>query len=46
MMLINRFETIGLYAAGVVAANVAGVPSSELNKLTGGYLASRALFNL
>ncbi|SJX60456.1 uncharacterized protein SRS1_11769 [Sporisorium reilianum f. sp. reilianum] len=43
---LNGFETLGLYAAGIVAANVAGVPSSQLNQLSIGYLASRILFNL
>ncbi|CDS02263.1 uncharacterized protein SPSC_02649 [Sporisorium scitamineum] len=43
---LNGFETLGLFAAAVVAANAAKVPSHELNQLTAGYLASRALFNL
>ncbi|GAB1320405.1 hypothetical protein MFIFM68171_10615 [Madurella fahalii] len=44
----NGFETLGLYAAAVVAANTAGggVPTATLNKLTLGYLASRGLYNL
>lgn len=42
----NRFETIGLFAAAVVAANVAKVPSHQMNQLTAAYLASRAVFNL
>lgn len=40
----NGFETLGLYAAAVVAANVARVPNARLNKLTGLYLLSRALY--
>ncbi|TKY90636.1 hypothetical protein EX895_000634 [Sporisorium graminicola] len=43
---LNGFETLGLFAAAVVAANVANVPNHQLNQLTAGYLASRALFNL
>lgn len=43
---LNGFETLGLFAAAVVAANTAKVPSHQLNQLTSGYLASRALFNL
>lgn len=42
----KRFETIGLFAAGVVAANMAKVPNHQLNQLTAGYLISRAVFNL
>ncbi|TQV99650.1 hypothetical protein V2A60_005106 [Cordyceps javanica] len=37
----NGFETIGLYAAAVVAANVAGVDTVLLNRLTIGYIVSR-----
>ncbi|OAA67498.1 Membrane associated eicosanoid/glutathione metabolism-like domain protein [Cordyceps fumosorosea ARSEF 2679] len=40
----NGFETIGLYAAGVVAANVAGVETALLNRLTLGYVLSRFAF--
>ncbi|KAK4146173.1 uncharacterized protein C8A04DRAFT_25989 [Dichotomopilus funicola] len=40
----NGFETLGLYAAAVVAANVARVPNARLNKLTVLYLLSRALY--
>lgn len=45
-LCVDRFENLGLFAAAVVAANVAKVPNSELNTLTATYLASRALFNL
>ena len=42
----DSFENLGLFAAAVVAANVAKVPNSELNTLTTTYLISRAIFNL
>ncbi|KXX75543.1 hypothetical protein MMYC01_207629 [Madurella mycetomatis] len=42
----NGFETLGLYAAAVVAANAAGVPTPRLNALTLAYLTSRAVYNL
>jgi len=41
----NGFETIALYASGVVAANVAGVAPEKLNKLAFGYVVSRFLYN-
>jgi uncharacterized MAPEG superfamily protein len=37
-------ETMGLYAAAVVAANMAGVDAVTLNYLTLGYLASRVVY--
>lgn len=37
----NGFETIGLYAAAVVAANQAGVETTLLNRLSIGYAISR-----
>ncbi|KAJ4144989.1 hypothetical protein LMH87_003854 [Akanthomyces muscarius] len=40
----NGFETIGLYAAAVVAANVTGVDTALLNRLTIGYVVSRFAF--
>ncbi|KAL6868376.1 hypothetical protein J3F83DRAFT_714649 [Trichoderma novae-zelandiae] len=40
----NGFETLGLYAAGVAAANHARVDARLLNLLTLGYLASRAAY--
>ncbi|KAK3905586.1 hypothetical protein C8A05DRAFT_30588 [Staphylotrichum tortipilum] len=40
----NGFETIGLYAAAVVAGNVAGVATERINKLTAAYIASRILY--
>lgn len=42
----NGFENIGLFAAAVVAANVAKVDSWWINVLSGGYLVSRAAYNL
>ncbi|KAI3480882.1 hypothetical protein L1887_56956 [Cichorium endivia] len=39
-------RNLGLFAAAVVAGNVAKVPNSELNTLTAFYLASRVVFNL
>ncbi|KAK3357306.1 hypothetical protein B0T25DRAFT_538820 [Lasiosphaeria hispida] len=41
----NGFETLGLYAAGVVAANVAQVETEAVNKLALTYLVSRAVYN-
>jgi uncharacterized MAPEG superfamily protein len=41
----NGFETLGFYAAAVVAANLARVPTSTVNNLTLGYLASRFAYN-
>ncbi|KAG6006005.1 hypothetical protein E4U54_000249 [Claviceps lovelessii] len=40
----NGFESLGLYAAAVVAANQAGVAAGTINALTLGYLASRIAF--
>ncbi|KAG6008600.1 hypothetical protein E4U21_004240 [Claviceps maximensis] len=40
----NGFESLGLYAAGVVAANQAGVGAWTINALTLGYLVSRIAF--
>lgn len=42
----NGFENLGLFAAAVVAGNLAGLPAETLNVLSGGYLASRVLYNL
>ncbi|TGO08755.1 hypothetical protein BTUL_0193g00070 [Botrytis tulipae] len=42
----NGYENIGLFASAVVAGNVAGLSHSTLNTLTGGYLISRAVYNL
>ncbi|KAK4218046.1 hypothetical protein QBC37DRAFT_16385 [Rhypophila decipiens] len=41
----NGFETLALYAGGIVAANAAGVATPTLNKLALSYLISRGLFN-
>ncbi|KAL2156249.1 hypothetical protein VTH82DRAFT_994 [Thermothelomyces myriococcoides] len=40
----NGFETLGLYAAAVVAGNAAGLPAERMNRLTLAYLASRAAY--
>jgi uncharacterized MAPEG superfamily protein len=42
----NGFENIGLFAAAVVAGNVAKVDSWWLNTLSFGYLGSRVVYNL
>ncbi|KAM0434489.1 hypothetical protein ACHAPT_003585 [Fusarium lateritium] len=42
----NGFETIGLFAAGVAAANHAGVHPRALNALSFGYVACRAVYNV
>ncbi|KAK4230902.1 hypothetical protein QBC38DRAFT_514550 [Podospora fimiseda] len=44
----NGFETLGLYAAAVVAANSAGLAKADLvklNTLTIGYVISRTIYN-
>ncbi|KAL1880505.1 hypothetical protein VTK73DRAFT_5892 [Phialemonium thermophilum] len=41
----NGLETLGLYAAGVVAGNVSGMGIRKLNVLTLGYLAVRIIYN-
>ncbi|MCJ1408154.1 hypothetical protein MMC19_002227 [Ptychographa xylographoides] len=41
----NGFENVGLFAAAVVAGNVAGVDHWWLNTLSGGYVASRVVYN-
>ncbi|MCJ1427992.1 hypothetical protein MMC29_005899 [Sticta canariensis] len=43
---LNGFENIGLYAAAVVAGNMAGLDSTTLNYLSGGYVVSRIAYNL
>ncbi|KAI1494520.1 hypothetical protein F5X96DRAFT_567017 [Biscogniauxia mediterranea] len=40
----NAFEALPLYAAAVVAGNVAGLPRDTLNALAAGYIASRAAY--
>lgn len=42
----NGFENIGLYAAAVVAGNIAGLNAGTLNYLSGGYLLSRMAYNI
>jgi uncharacterized MAPEG superfamily protein len=41
----NGFETLGLYAAAVVAGNAAGLPVQRLNALALAYLVSRVVYN-
>ena len=40
----NGFETLGFFAAGVAAANYAGVDSQTLNTLSVGYVLARIAF--
>ncbi|KAI9166923.1 Endo-1,3(4)-beta-glucanase [Paramyrothecium foliicola] len=40
----NSFETLGYFAAGVLAANQAGVAPPEINSLAIGYLISRVAY--
>ncbi|SLM41078.1 Membrane-associated, eicosanoid/glutathione metabolism (MAPEG) protein [Lasallia pustulata] len=42
----NGFENIGLYAAAIVAGNIAGLDTVTLNYLGGGYLLSRMAYNM
>ncbi|KAF4447402.1 hypothetical protein F53441_9080 [Fusarium austroafricanum] len=42
----NGLETIGLYAAGIAAANFAGVPTPTINTLGLGYVVSRLAYNV
>lgn len=42
----NGFENLGLFAAAILAGNFAGLPNETLNLLSGGYVASRVLYNL
>lgn len=41
----NGFENLGLFAAAVASGNLAGLPAETLNLLTGGYIASRVVYN-
>ncbi|KAH7382774.1 hypothetical protein BKA64DRAFT_646930 [Cadophora sp. MPI-SDFR-AT-0126] len=41
----NGFENLGLFAAAVVAGNLAGLRAHALNTLSGGYLVSRIVYN-
>ena len=43
---MNGFENLGLFASAVVAGNLAGLSSQTMNLLSGGYLASRAVYNI
>lgn len=40
----NIFENLGLYAAAIVAGNVAGLPVRHMNKIAAGYIASRVVY--
>ena len=40
----NGFETLGFFAAGVLAGNQAGIKPAALNVLALGYLASRVAY--
>ncbi|CAG7555429.1 unnamed protein product [Fusarium equiseti] len=42
----NGFETLGLYAASIVAANFAGVSTPAVNLLSFSYVASRIAYNI
>jgi uncharacterized MAPEG superfamily protein len=42
----NGLETLGYFAAAVVAANAAGVEVSTLNKLSLSYITSRIFYNV
>ncbi|PMD15456.1 hypothetical protein NA56DRAFT_733632 [Hyaloscypha hepaticicola] len=42
----NGFKNLPLFATAVLAGNLAGLPASTLNTLSGGYLISRVLYNL
>ncbi|KAF4473532.1 hypothetical protein FAGAP_13020 [Fusarium agapanthi] len=42
----NGLETIGCYAAGILAANFAAVPAPTINILGLGYVVSRLLYNI
>ena len=41
----NGMETLGMYAGGVIAANMANLDAYTLNALTLSYLASRLAYN-
>ncbi|TKA70224.1 hypothetical protein B0A49_06462 [Cryomyces minteri] len=41
----NGFENLGIFAAAVVAGNVAGLSNETLNYLSGGYVLSRMVYN-
>jgi len=43
---MNGFENLALFASAVVAGNLAGIPPATLNKLCGGYLVSRVVYNV
>jgi hypothetical protein len=41
---MNGFENVGLFAAAVVAGNIANLDNSTLNFWSGGYLVSRVVY--
>jgi len=41
----NGYETLGLFAAAVIAGNQAGLDARTLNLLSAGYLATRLIYN-
>lgn len=41
----NNIESIGLFAAAVVAGNYSGLPTNTLNTLSVGYVISRIVYN-
>jgi uncharacterized MAPEG superfamily protein len=43
---MNGFENLGLFASAIVAGNLAGLSAQTMNFLSGGYLVSRALYNI
>nr|XP_036578208.1 uncharacterized protein CTRU02_11709 [Colletotrichum truncatum]KAF6785409.1 hypothetical protein CTRU02_11709 [Colletotrichum truncatum] len=42
----NAWETLGMFSAGVAAANAAGVDPYYVNLLSFGYIGSRILYNI
>lgn len=42
----NQFQTLGLFAAGIVAANVAGLPRGHIHNYAITYLVSRAAYSV
>lgn len=42
--MANGLETLGFFAGGVVAANIAGVPADSINILTLSYLVTRVVY--
>lgn len=42
----NGYETLGLFAAGVATANLAGLPVQTINSMAWGYVGVRILYNV